>query len=245
MKLIKIFIILSSLSLNAIAKPPQASELLRKSDRARGGLNDGITWEIEIATTQGQDTKNSVYEVKVKGSNILAVCSSPARQKGETYLFNNRNLWVYRSNLRKPISVSTRQRLSGQTSNGDIAATNYAKDYNAEIVKSEAIAGESSYKLLLKAKTTDLTYDQIHYWISEKSGLALQADFLTSEGKSFKRATFKYNNIIQAGSKSEPFISEMTISETAFPENKSVLTYKNLNSKKLDDSVFNVNNLSR
>ena len=226
-------------------KTPPAQSLLVKSDKARGGINDGISWEVEITAFQDEEKKISNFDIKVKSLNILAVCIAPARQKGETYLFNDRNLWVYRSNLRKPISVSTRQRLSGQTANGDIATTNYAKDYEAQSIGEESVKGEKSYKLLLKSKSKDLTYDQIHYWISQKSGLAIQADFLTTEGKPFKRANYMYANSISVAGKKEPFISEMIITETAFPENKSVLKYKNLKSIKLADNIFNVNNLAR
>lgn len=222
-----------------------AKSWLLKSDRARGGINDGVEWEVLINNVQNGQTSQSTFQVKVKQTNILATCLAPARQKGETYLFNDRNLWVFRTNLRKPISVSPRQRLTGQTANGDIAATNYAKDYEATFLANEIITGEKSKKLLLKAKGTDLTYDQIHYWVSEKNGLALQADFLTLEGKPIKRATYKYDNKIMMDGKSEPFISEMIITESNFPENKSVLTYQNLKSTKLSDSLFNVNNLAR
>lgn len=224
---------------------PEARELLLKSDRARGGVSDGVVWDVLITSVQSGQTRESTFNVKVKGVNVLAVCSAPARQKGETYLFNDRNLWVYRSNLRKPISVSTRVRLSGQTSNGDIANTNYAKDYEAEILTRENIGSEKAVKLLLKAKSRDLTYDQIHYWVSDKSGLALQADFLTLEGKPIKRATFSYGNSIKVDGKTEPFISEMLITESAFPENKSTLRYQNLKNQTISDSIFNVNNLAR
>jgi outer membrane lipoprotein-sorting protein len=227
------------------AKPPPAEELLRRADRARGGLAEGLTWDVKIKDTQGGHTKESAFEVKVKGTNVLAVCTAPARQKGETYLFNDRNLWVYRPNLRKPISVSTRQRLSGQTANGDIANTNYAKDYHAEFLAEEVVDGEKVHKLLLKAKSSELTYDRIHYWVSPARGLGLKAEFLTAEGKPFKLATFKYDHRVKVGAKDEPFVSEMTITEAAFPENRSVLSYENLKATALKDSIFNVNNLAR
>lgn len=239
------FFILLFLNFVHAATTPEAREMLLKADRARGGLSDGVVWDVFITSVQSGQTKESTYNVKVKGVNVLAVCTAPARQKGETLLFNDRNLWVYRNNLRKPISVSTRVRLSGQTSNGDIANTNYAKDYEAELGPKENIGAERAVKLLLKAKSKDLTYDQIHYWVSEKSGLALQADFLTLEGRPIKRANFIYDNIIEVKGKKEPFISEMVITESAFPENKSTLRYQNLKGQNLSNAIFNVNNLSR
>lgn len=228
------------------ASPPlAATTLLLKADRARGSLNDGLSWEVSIKTFQDEAVKESTYEVWVKNVDVLAKCLSPVRQKGEIFLFNDKNLWVYRPNLKKPISVSSRQRLSGQTANGDIATTNYAKDYQASSLGQEKINGIKTEKLILKAKSKDLTYDQIHYWIAIDSGLALQAEFLTLDGKAFKKAIYKYENTVEVQGKNEPFISEITITDVAFPKNKSILTYSKLKKEKLMDGFFNVNNLSR
>lgn len=221
------------------------TDLLLKSDRARGGINDGLSWEVTIKTFQDGTEKESTYEVWAKKVDVLAKCLLPARQKGEIFLFNDKNLWVYRPNLKKPISVSSRQRLSGQTANGDIATTNYAKDYNAASIGKEVINGIKTDKLLLKAKSKDLTYDQIHYWVNLDTGLAIQAEFLTLEGKAFKKAVYKYENTIEVNGKKEPFISEILITDVAFPNNKSILNYSKLKKEKLNDGFFNVNNLSR
>lgn len=228
-------------SVKTSALAGDAQKLIERADRARGGLNHGLSWLLEIKTNQSGNENESKYQVSALGDKILAVCNFPPRQKGETFLFHGRNLWVYRSSLRKPISVSTRTKLSGQASNGDIATTNYAKDYEAQEVGKEEINGEKTAKLLLKAKFPDLTYDQIHYWISEKSGLALQAEFLTPEGKPLKRATFTYGNSVEK----DPFVSEMVITEHSFPANKSVLKYSDVKKSKLSEGTFNVNNLSR
>ena len=45
-------------------------------------------------------------------------------------LFNDRTIWFIKPGLRKPVSISARQRLVGDAANGDIATTNYARDYD-------------------------------------------------------------------------------------------------------------------
>ena len=242
---IEIFFILFCLSAPASAVQPSAATLLEKADRARGGLSEGLLWSIAIDSTQDGEVTHSQYSVQVKGTNVLASCTAPPRQKGETFLFNDRNLWVYRPGLRKPVSVSPRQRLSGQAANGDIATTNYARDYTGEVVGNETINGVKTFKLQLKAKSKDVTYDGITYWVSQDKFLGVQAEFLGLDGKPFKRAKFEYSNSINAGGSKIPFVSQMHISDVAFPKNTTSLKYENPKAATLSDSIFNANNLAR
>ena len=239
MKLLSFFLLLISLNIWATNLNPR--ELLIKSDQARGGLNHGVRWKVKIETYSNEEKSESQYNIKVKATNILAVCDFPPRQKGETFLFNDKNLWVYRPNLKKPISISSRQKLSGQTANGDIAAINYSKDYEATYISEEKVNGTLAAKLLLKAKSTDSTYDKINYWIELKSGLAVKAEYLNSDNTPIKTALFFYENQFHG----VPFISKMEIIDSQFSNNKSILIYENIIEENLNDSIFNVNNLSR
>ena len=57
-------------------------------------------------------------------------------------LFNDRIIWFVKPGLRRPVSISARQRLSGDAANGDIASTNYARDYEGTLAGEEAVNGE-------------------------------------------------------------------------------------------------------
>src|SRR5262245_33316579 len=91
--------------------PPSAAELLRFADRARGGLDEGVTWTIDIEATQDGHKNSRAYMVKAKGNNALCEALAPPRNKGETLLFNDRTIWFVKPGLRKPVSISARQRL--------------------------------------------------------------------------------------------------------------------------------------
>jgi outer membrane lipoprotein-sorting protein len=245
---------LIALSLTLLAVPTQhavaagkvdAEQLLRASDRARGGVEEGMAWKTKITTTEDGDTTERELSVKAKGENAYAEALSPARTKGEIYVFNDRNMWFYKPSLKKPVSISPRQKMSGQAANGDIASTHYAREYTATLEKSETLGGEKVHVLLLKAKSSNLTYDQIRYWINEKTQLAVKAEFLTLQGQPFKVATMEYANKVNAGGKTIPFISRLTISDAKFPANKSVLEYQSPQVQDQPASLFNVNNLAR
>ena len=230
---------------HAAEKAPEPSKILALADRARGGLSSGVSWTVKVDSKEEGQATAFEYEVKVKGLNVLATCTNPPRQKGETFLFNDRNLWVHRPNLRKPISVSTRQRLSGSASNGDIATTNYASDYEATIVGEETIDGAKTWKLFLKGKDKDVTYDAINYWVDQKKFLGVRAEFLTLDKKVLKRADFTYANKIPLNGKATPFVSQMKVVDPNMPDSQTTLTYSGIKTTKLNDEIFNVNNLAR
>ena len=113
---------------------PDAKTILEQSDHARGGGLPGIVWEIKLASRDG----NKVDEpqrllVKAVDDASVAETFEPSRFKGSKLLQVGRNMWLTRPGLSKPIPISPRQRMSGQAANGDIAATNYAKDYDAQL----------------------------------------------------------------------------------------------------------------
>lgn len=230
---------------NAKKNNPSPEAILAASDRARGATSQGLTWKIQLKSSENGTMASSSYEVKVKGLNVLARCTAPPREKDETILFNDRNLWIFKPGLRKPISISPRQRLSGQAANGDIATTNYARDYTATLKSIEPIDGVPAYRLQLKAKSKDVTYDAINYWVTQDSQIGVKAEFLTLEGKIFKRAKFKYENKVTTDGKSIPFVSEMTITDAMFQNNVTTITYENPESAQISDTLFNVNNIAR
>ncbi|HEY8269996.1 MAG TPA: outer membrane lipoprotein-sorting protein [Pseudobdellovibrionaceae bacterium] len=226
-------------------KTPDAVELLKAADRARGGLSGGLSWKLQLVSKDGAKENSFEYDVKVKASNVLAKCIAPARSKDEVYLFLDRNLWIHRPGLRKPLSLSSRQRLSGQAANGDIATTNYARDYTPTLSGEEAVDGVKAWKLKLKAKSNDLTYDQIVYWISQDKLLGIQAEFLTLDGDVFKKAKFSYDNSVSYNGKTLPFVSKTIIVDAKNSELKSELIYSKPNASSLNDADFNVSNLTK
>lgn len=235
------------LTIPALAADPTPQELLKEADRARGSVavQEGITWQVKVDSTGEDGTNTITYDLKVKGDDALAEAVAPTRNKGETMLFNDRSIWFFKPGLKKPLAISPRQKLMGQAANGDIASTNYSRDYEGKITGTEKIDGEDAWKLELKAKAKNVTYDSIRYWISKKDRLGMKSEFLTVSGEVFKRATFEYKNKMPSAGKNLPFVSKMVITDALNPKNVTTLIYNNPKSEKLAESIFNVNNLTR
>lgn len=236
-----LIIILCSYKLWAV----DAVQILKASDIARGSVASGLTWTSVIETVKDQETSKRDFSIKVKGDDAYVEATAPDRNKGEIYLFNNRNMWFFKPSLKKPVSISSKQKLTGQAANGDIASTNYARDYDPKIEKEEMINGEKFYVLMLKAKSANLTYDSIRYWIQAKNNLAMKAEFLDLQGKPFKNGEMKYNNFLSHKGKKIPFVSELKISDAKYKNDYSVIRYSAPKVESHADAIFKVNNLTR
>lgn len=244
-KIASILVIASLFVFAKSPEPPKPDLLLKASDRARGGLSSGLAWNLKLTSQTGDQKTDFEYQIKVKDTFVLAKCTAPARSKDEVFLFLDKNLWIHKPGLKKPMSLSTRQKLVGQAANGDIATTNYFRDYTATVAGEETVAGVKCWKLNLKAKSTDVTYDQINYWVSQDKMLGLQAEYLTLQNEVFKKATFEYKNTIRADGKSIPFVSQITIVDAKDANLKAILVYSQPQAEQLSESLFNVNKLGK
>jgi hypothetical protein len=196
----------------AAGAAPDAQSLLLHADRARGGGLPGIVWEIRLVSRDGDKVSDEQrLEVRAVDDASVAETLEPARFKGSKLLQVGRNMWLTRPGLSKPIPISPRQRMSGQASNGDIAATNYAADYEAQLAGEEAVDGENCHVLELAAKHKRATYDRVRYWVSDRRGVGVKAEFYSVSGKLLKTARFDYRNTIEHEGRRIPFVSRMTI----------------------------------
>jgi hypothetical protein len=219
---------------------PDAHSILTSSDQARGGGLPGIVWEIKLASRDGDKVDEPQrLVVKAVDESSVAEVLEPVRSKGSKILQVERNMWLTKPGLSKPIPISPRQRMSGQASNGDIAATNYAGDYEAQMVGTENVDGEPCHVLDLKAKHNRATYDKIRYWVSVKRLVGVKAEFQSVSGKLLKTALFEYNGSIEHGGKRIPFISKMMIRD-ALIDAETVMEFGSVKVKRVAASEFDL-----
>jgi hypothetical protein len=237
--------LLPAISASVHGAEPSIKEILQHADRARGNL-EGIVWDISITTNEDGTPETRGLNVKVKGDNTLAHYTSPPAVNDRMVLMVDRNMWFIRSGLKKPVSISPRQKLIGDAANGDIASTNYAEDYSSLLSGDETIKGEACYVLDLKAAGKNVTYDRIRYWVSKERLVGVKADFYTISGKLFKTADFKYDNRVRTPAGEDiPFVSELTIHDAIRPAKVTTLKYSNIKVQAIPDSTFNLNVLVR
>jgi outer membrane lipoprotein-sorting protein len=231
---------------SSFAQADLAEDLLKASDRSRGSIKSGLIWDATVVSVEGGRSNERSFKIQALGNDAYVEANRPQRNKGEVYIFNDRNMWFFKPSLKRPVSISARQRLVGQAANGDIASTHYARDYSAVIEKTETDPQLGKiHILMLTAKSKNLTYDKIRYWISDKTRLAVRAEFLTIQGKPLKIGTLKYDNILEVDGERIPFVSELTIRDAKNLDDQSTISYANVKLGNVNSNIFNVNNLTR
>lgn len=231
-------------TLPAVAETgPEPRALLEHCDRARGGGVPGIVWTLQMESREGERVAEPQrLEVRAVEDASVAETLEPARFRGGKLLQVGRNMWVTKPGLSKPVPVSPRQRLSGQAANGDVAATNYAADYDAVLERDDVVAGEPCHVLGLSARHKRTTYDRIRYWVSEPRRVAVKAEFYSVSGKLLKTARFDYGQHLEYQGRRVPFVSRMVIRD-ALQDAETVLSYSQVAVATVPATAFDLGQL--
>jgi outer membrane lipoprotein-sorting protein len=144
------------------------------------------------------------------------------------------DMWVYLPDTSRPVRITPLERLSGDASNGDVARTNYAADYNPVYLRTEKAGGEDCYVLNLTAKRKGATYQQIQFWVRVQDARPVRAEFHLTSGKLIKSATFD-DFMIVAG---HPQLRHMTLYDEIRHNSHSVLEYSGIAPRDLPDKLF-------
>jgi len=222
------------LSGNSQAAEITPKEILHQADQARGNVT-GIIWPISLQTIGWRKDKTMELEVHGRGFDIHGKTLAPSRNKGSLLLMVKGNMWFYKPGLSKPIPISRRQKLMGDAAFGDIAATNYAEDYDVVDVDSQILEGVPCHVFQLRSANKKTTYDSIKYWVEKERLL----------GKLFKTATMKYEQQVQQEGEQRPFVSSIRIQNELIDQHVTWLRFGPADSTPLADAIFNLNLLRK
>jgi hypothetical protein len=218
--------------------------ILHRADEARGNLK-GVTWTVTVESVRGEKTSEISFEVKARGFDVFANTQLPARHKGDKLLMLHGNMWFHKLGLSKPIPISRRQKLLGNAAYGDIAATDYAEEYESVVIREEAVDGEPCHVFDLKSRDKKATYDRILYWIAKDRQVGVKAEYFTVSGKRFKSARMTYASRLKINGVDRPFISEIVIYDELMSRDTTTLRFSSPGFEALPDYLFNLNFMGR
>jgi hypothetical protein len=234
----RIALALVLLSLTAHAETAQ--ELLLRTDRARGN-RDGVSWTVSLESHEKERVSTRTYDVTARHFNFLARATEPPRLRGNSLLMKQGSMWFHKPDLSKPMPVSRRQKLSGGAAYGDIAATNYAEDYDIVADRTETKDGRTLRILELKANSKQVTYDQIICHIDPERGVNSYAEYLSVSGKTLKTAEMVYDNQLDGN----PFISSMIIHDQLTESTYTVMTFSDPRTTQVPDRTFSIQHMKQ
>jgi hypothetical protein len=209
-----------------------ADQILRKSENYRG-FDKSFSLTVRIENFIGSEKKETTaFNVMVKSNTTsLAEQIEPPAARGRKLLMVENDMWLHTPDIKKAIRISLEQKLTGETSNGDIAKTNFYGDYEPLILETTA----EHIKLQLDAKVSGTTYKQIKYFVNPKTYVPMKAEFLAASGKLLKTAV--YGGIKKMAGRE--LVTEIRIADGLQKNRTSKLTYLKFKKEKMDDSLFN------
>jgi len=225
---------------NADSAELSPREILQIADEARGNL-DGVEWLVYVQSIEHGHEQNRKLHVKARGYDFLATMTYPPKVKRHKLLMIDHNMWFAKPGLRKPVPVSSRQKLIGGAAYGDIAATNYSEDYRPVSITDDMVDGEACFLFDLKSSSKKATYDRIRYWIAKERLVGVKAEYFTVSGKILKSARFEYKNQIDQGNTPQPFISKMTIKDALIEDNITTLYFSKPKVVEVPSSTLDLN----
>lgn len=216
------------------AATPDAQALLKRSDMYRNAW-PAFTLNVKITNFEsGKPDEVSFYLVSQKGTDKTYVEFMSPRDKGRHLLMLGDDMWIYLPDTSRPVRITPLERLSGDSSNGDVARTNYAVDYSATYVRDERIGNENCYVLELTARRKGATYQRILYWVRTEDARPVRAEFYLTSGKHIKSATFDE----YAPSGGKMLLRRLTLYDEIRRNSHSVLSYSNSSPSDLPDKLF-------
>lgn len=230
MKLLAILIVAVPFMAFAEMNP---NEIVKKADLKRGLGNVSHTFNVTVID---QENKKETYHVSFSDVNhSLTEQTEPERARGRKLLMRDYDIWLFTPNIKKALRISLEQKLTGQVSNGDIARTNYAEDYEAQIITPEKTDSPDAWRLDLKAKNKKVTYGRIEYVVSKKDFSPIEATFFALSGKPLKRAKFSDFKPIRGMTRS----TKMIIQDYLQKDKVSTLVFADHKPESFSESLFN------
>ncbi|PWT98216.1 MAG: outer membrane lipoprotein-sorting protein [Terriglobia bacterium] len=218
-----------------------AQALLRQSDAQRNG---SASYAVRIKITNfeaGKQDEEHLYAVAQKGLDKTHIEFLSPREKGRFLLMLGDDMWVYLPDTSRPVRITPLERLTGEASNGDVARTNYAYDYDAVYLRTEKVGEVECHVLELTARRKGSTYHKIEFWVRAEDARPVKAEFYLTSGKHIKSATFDAYR--QDGERTR--LARMTIYDQIRKGSRSVLEYSNFEPRELPDALFHQGRVNR
>jgi outer membrane lipoprotein-sorting protein len=218
---------------------PQA--LLKQSDLRRNGWSSYVGRVKIINFESGKADEEHVYQVSQKGADKTHVEFLSPREKGTFLLMLGDDMWVYLPDTRRPVRITPLERLTGDASNGDVARTNYAYDYDAVYVRREKCGDTECHVLELTAKRKSSTYHKIAYWLRVADARPVKAEFYLTSGRHIKSATFDEYGPVAGTTR----LVRMTLYDQLRKQSHSVLRFSDFQPREVPDKLFHQGRLDR
>lgn len=228
---------------NVAFAAPKITDILRAIDNITELKTDGTAKGTITQQKVGEGVKvyETIYYRHDIDDSFLIIFTAPESEKGNGYLKQGDNFWVYRRNTRQFQKISRDESIAGT----DAKAEDFENKKLIDLYKPALVGGKEKvtetklgdipvYQFSVVAKTEDVSYPKRTYWVRTDNYLPLKVQNYSLSGTLMQTDYYLKYTQIQG---KYLFIKGIFIDEFE-KGNKSVVEIKNISIKPIDTHVF-------
>jgi hypothetical protein len=226
-------------ALPAAAETPDFEAMIREIDEISTFKNQDFSAVFTIVTDK-PEKKQKVSQIRMfrrdSKDQSLILIQLPEADKGQGYLMEGDNLQFYDPTSRKFNHTSMKEALAdSEAQNDDFKKDDTLEDYTISGTAAGTLGKFPVWIIDLKAKTNDVSYDQIRLSVRQDKPLVLKQEYLSVSGRLMR--TILYPKYADVG-KGKFFPSQMLVIDEINKGEKSQITMSEISVEPLPDKVF-------
>lgn len=186
--------------------PQNATEIVKQADDKMRGEESGYS-RMSMKIVRPTWDRTIEFRSWSKGTELsLVLITSPAKEKGQTFLKRQREMWNWNPQISRMIKLPTSMLSQGwmgsDFTNDDLLnQRSIVVDYTHKIIGEETVSGETCYKIELMPKPdAPVVWGKIIMWISKKHTISIKVEYYdedeylvkTEIGKALKEMDGRY-----------------------------------------------------
>lgn len=247
MKFVKLFLFGTICSFIMNAQNPTATEIVKRADENRRG-NSSYS---EIKMTIVRPTWQREIGVKSwsKGNDYsLTLITSPAKEKGQSFLKRKKDLWNWMPSIGRMIKMSSsvmgQSWMGSDFTNDDmVRESSSVNDYTHQLEKTEQIREFDCYKIILTPKEeAAVVWGKVIMWIAKADFIEVKTEFYDEDNILIN--TFHGYDVKTYGKRK--LASRMEVIPADKPNQKTVMTVGKYDfDVAIEESFFSQQNMKK
>lgn len=245
----KVLLLVSTLAFTIplVAQDLSAVEIVTQADQKRRGETSFSQMQISIVRPSwSRDMEVKAWSKGIDYSMILI--TSPARDKGTTFLKRKKEIWNWipsiDRNIKLPPSMMMQSWMGSDFTNDDlIRESSIIEDYTHQLLGDSLVLGLDCYKIeLIPNPDAPVVWGKIHMWIDKKDFMELKTELYDEDGYLVNRVLF--SDIENLDGRLLP--SKMEYIPVDKPGQKTVIKYQLVDYDiDIGESYFSLQNMKR
>ncbi len=180
MKNLILFLSIFFISISLSAQ--DAKEILQKSNELMQGETQYAEMTMKIVRPTWSRSMSMITCSKGSDYSLLLI-TSPAREKGQSFLMVENEMWSWNPKIRSVIKIGSSMKSQGwmgsDYSNDELLdESSIVVDYDHKIIGSETVSGKDCYKIeCIPKKTSAIVWGKQIKWISKDGYLQLKTEY--------------------------------------------------------------------